>query len=97
MANDKFGGQQTLYMALFVIRKVAVAAMGMEKEIPLTFAEGMVGACPVFKTREQAEAFADGSCGVVELSILQANAEVSGGAVCRPLDPLVMRTLEVVP
>ena len=22
---------------------------------------------------------------------------VSGGAVCRPLDPLVMRTLEVVP
>lgn len=58
MANDKIGGQQTLYMA-----------------------EGMIGACPVFKTREQAETFADGSCGVVEFSILQSNARVSGGAV----------------
>lgn len=73
MANDKIGGQQTLYMAESLIREVAVVFMGMETEIPLTVAEGMIGACPVFKTREQAETFADGSCGVVEFSFLQAN------------------------
>lgn len=78
MASDKIGGQQTLYMAESLIREVSVVFMGMETEKPLTFAEGMIGACPVFKTREQAEAFADGRCGVVEFSILQANPELCG-------------------
>lgn len=73
MANDKIGGLQTLYVALSLTREVDVVLMGMETEIPLTFAEGMIGAFPVFKTREQAETFADESCGVAELSILQSN------------------------
>lgn len=41
--------------------------MGKTAKLPLSYADGMIGCLPVFETREQAEAFADGAYDVIEL------------------------------
>lgn len=48
-------------------RTAEVLWMGMATELPLTYAEGMIGCMPVFETREQAESFADGVYEIMEI------------------------------
>ncbi len=54
-------------------KTVALEWMGREHAIPLSWAEGMIGAMPIFETREQAEAYANGMFEIAEVKILQPN------------------------
>lgn len=46
--------------------ELTVTVLGMKTKMELNWADGMVGAIPVFATKEQAEAYADGT-GICEL------------------------------
>jgi len=50
-----------MYMVQLMRYKLTVGTFTGETEIDLSWADGMIGACPVFKTKEQAEEYADGS------------------------------------
>ncbi len=41
--------------------------MGTAVELPLSYADGMIGCMPVFETKEKAEAFADGAYKILEV------------------------------
>ncbi len=47
---------------------------GYKHTVPLDYAEGMIGACPVFETREAAEEWADGAS--VEEIAMKHNEEL---------------------
>lgn len=47
-----------MYAVLQLNKEVEVNVMGREVEIPLSYADGMIGAMPVFDTKEAAELFA---------------------------------------
>lgn len=57
-----------MYAVMSLNKTVEVDVYGSTHEVPLSFGEGMIGAIPVFETREQAEKFANGKFDVVELS-----------------------------
>lgn len=46
---------------------------GSTRSIPLSYADGMVGAIPVFETREQAEAFAGDKYRIAEVATIGAD------------------------
>lgn len=87
------------FAVMTVEKFIDVYVSGYKKEMPLSYADGMVGAMPVFETREQAENFSGGKYDVMELLVLKEkemkhNAELSGalkrqqetsGASPRPL------------
>ena len=54
-------------------RTVEVMWMGMATELPLAYADGMIGCMPVFETKEQAEQFAGGAYGIVEITTSPPN------------------------
>lgn len=56
-----------LFAVMSLNKTVDVEVMGFKRTEPLSFAPGMVGAMPVFDTRESAEAFADGRFKVAEI------------------------------
>jgi hypothetical protein len=59
-------------VVVMVMKKsLTVSAMGIEKELPLDFAPGMIGMIPVFDTEENARAYG----GDNELSELQYESE----------------------
>ena len=51
-----------------VLNKTAeVMLMGRTAEVPLSYADGMIGCMPVFETKEQAESFAYGAYEILEI------------------------------
>ena len=56
-----------LFSVMSLVTSIDVESMGFKRTEPLSFAEGMVGALPVFDTREHAEAFAAGNAWVMEI------------------------------
>ena len=56
-----------MFLVMTVKKKLGVEVMGLEKEIDLCFADGMIGAVPVFKDRESAEAWANDKSDVMEV------------------------------
>ena len=58
-----------LYLCQTLTEKIAVDVLGATKEIPLTWAKGMFGAIPVFKTREDAEEYSGGKRIVSEVEV----------------------------
>jgi len=59
-----------MYVVCRLDKTVEVMAMGQAVDVPLSFAEGMIGAMPVFKDKEAAEAFANGHCEVAEITTI---------------------------
>lgn len=59
------------FAVMTVDKFINVYMSGYEKEMPLSYADGMVGAMPVFETREQAENFSDGKYDVMELRVVK--------------------------
>jgi len=51
--------------------------MGRAAELPLSYADGMIGCMPVFETKEKAEAFADGAYKIFEIVTTPPNAAVN--------------------
>lgn len=53
-----------MYAVMVIHKKQKVSVAGcipaLESEIDICWADGMIGAIPVFETREDAEEFADG-------------------------------------
>lgn len=57
----------TLYLVLTVKTKMDVHVMGKVETIPLSSA-GLCGVCPVFNTKEEADAFANGKAQVITVN-----------------------------
>jgi hypothetical protein len=57
-----------MYAVLVLNKNADVSVYGVVHEVPLSFGKGMVGAIPVFETKQQAEEFAGGKFEVAELS-----------------------------
>jgi len=62
-----------MYVVFRLDRTVKVDVMGLSVSVPLSFADGMIGAMPVFKDKESAEAFANGYCKVEEVRAVPVN------------------------
>ena len=58
--------------------------MGRTTELPLSYADGMIGCMPVFETKEQAESFSNGAYEISEIVTKPPNAKVSGGGAFPP-------------
>ena len=56
------------YWAVLCVNKdIEVSGVLGTKKLPLCYADGMVGAVPVFESKEAAEKFADGRFSVAEV------------------------------
>lgn len=55
------------YAALLMTKTLDINVGGHVHNIRLSCADGMIGALPIFDTRESAEEFADGRCQVVAI------------------------------
>lgn len=58
------------FVVYMLNRTVEVDWLGHEVSIPLSYADGMIGAMPVFETLEQAEAFAVGRYAIAEVKLI---------------------------
>jgi hypothetical protein len=56
-----------MFAVLQLNKEVEVQVFGRIETIPLTYADGMIGAIPVFETKEQAKAFAGDMYKIAEL------------------------------
>ena len=67
----------SIYAALFLKEKLGLSVLGMPQTIGLVWADGMIGAIPVFKDKESAEAYMgnDGTP-VVELAVMEKAGEL---------------------
>lgn len=61
------------YLVARLDKNVTVSLPGRDVDVPFSYADGMIGALPVFETREQAEAFSDGEYGVMEIIVFPPN------------------------
>jgi hypothetical protein len=60
------------YAALSLKEELSVNVLGLQQKIGLVWADGMIGAIPVFKDKESAEAYVgNGRADVVELTVLE--------------------------
>lgn len=57
-----------MYVVLQLNKEVGVNVMGREIEVPLSYADGMIGAMPVFDTKGAAEVFAGDKYGISEIT-----------------------------
>lgn len=77
MSNETDGSNSLLgermFLAMTLHRDVQVDWFGGTRDVPLTYADGMVGAIPVFSTRTAAEAFSNGRYGIVEIEVSPPN------------------------
>lgn len=65
---------ERIFLAMVLHCNVQVDWFGGTRDVPLTYADGMVGAIPVFSTRAAAEAFSNGRYGIVEVEAAPPNA-----------------------
>jgi hypothetical protein len=54
--------------------EVEIGVSNRIQRMPLVYADGMIGAIPVFKTRQQAEAFAGDTYKIAELAVPETKA-----------------------
>jgi len=63
---------KTIYGVEVMIKSTKISINGEEHNLPLTWADGMLGVMPIFKTREQAKTIANkfsSECNVLELEV----------------------------
>lgn len=58
-----------MFAVLQLNKEVSISVWGLDHEVPLCYAEGMVGAIPVFSTKEKAEAHAEDKYQIIELRV----------------------------
>lgn len=58
-----------LYAPLLLKKEIIIEVMGIPQTSPLCFAEGMVGAMPVFDTLEAAKEYGGEDCETVMIEI----------------------------
>ena len=62
----------TYYLASFIKEELEGVLNGVYNvKLKLQWADGQVGAVPVFATREDAEAYAEGKCEVMEVKVAE--------------------------
>ena len=57
-----------MFAVLQLNKKIEVCVLGQSQDVPLCYADGMIGALPVFETREQAEEFAGDDYKIAEIT-----------------------------
>lgn len=61
-----------MYVVFQLNKELEVLIMGREIPIPLVYAEGMIGAMPVFDSKEAAEQFAGDKYKIAKIAITEA-------------------------
>ena len=56
-----------IYAVMALKKSITVEVLGMNRELDLTFAEGMLGCMPIFETEESAKEYAGEDFEVIEL------------------------------
>jgi hypothetical protein len=65
------------YAALALKEELGVNFLGLQQKIGLVWADGMIGAIPVFKDKESAEAYVSNvRADVIELTVLEKVGDV---------------------
>lgn len=67
----------SFFMVAAVEKQHKATFLSVEQDIPLVWADGMVGVIPVFKDRDSAELYADNHFAVLELKVI-TNEEKKG-------------------
>lgn len=49
-----------MFLVTIVTKKTKVRVLGLEQELEMNFADGMIGVCPVFARKEDALEYASG-------------------------------------
>lgn len=62
-----------MFVVLQLNNTVDVSVLGRDVGLPLCYADGMVGALPVFETREAAEVFAGDDYKIMEITARPAD------------------------
>ena len=83
-ASKAMLGSDFLYVVMALNSTVEVTAFGRNDKVELSYADGMVGAMPVFNTREAAEAYAGDKYQIQIVTAKEPNAKVSGGGAFPP-------------
>lgn len=58
-----------MYLVQALTTEIEANILGHKTDIKLSFAQGMIGALPVFKTLEDAEVYSEGKFPIVEIEI----------------------------
>ena len=58
-----------MFAAMALHKSVDIDLYGLKHALDLTFLPNMIGAIPVFETREQAEEYSNGKFEIVEINI----------------------------
>jgi hypothetical protein len=56
-----------MFIVMSIKKSINVSVLGLEREVDLIYADGMIGALSVFDTRESAEAWASDGTDVIEV------------------------------
>lgn len=57
-----------MYLVMALKENLDVLVYGVKQKAPLSYADGMVGAMPIFETLEQAEAYSNGRHKIIEVT-----------------------------
>lgn len=66
-----------MYVVLQLNKQVEISVGGRELEVPLSYAEGMVGTLPVFSSKELAKLFAGDKYGIREIAVCSFRRNVA--------------------
>ena len=61
--------KQTLYVVGAVKQSNPVSVLGREHDLPLTWADGMIGVLPVFDNISDANEYADGKYQILQIEV----------------------------
>lgn len=64
-----------MYAVLQLDRQLKINVMGITRGVTLSYAEGMIGAMPVFKLKKDAKKFAGKKCDIIQISIDKSRKE----------------------
>lgn len=67
--TDKSSDPEVFWVVHVMSQTIGIESPWGVADVPLSFAPGMVGAMPIFQTREDAEAFANGYYAVLAVAI----------------------------
>jgi hypothetical protein len=76
-ASKAMLGSEFLYVVMALNSTVEITAFGRNEKVELSYADGMVGAMPIFNTREAAEAYAGDEYQIQVITAKEPNVQVN--------------------
>ena len=70
---------ETLFIVSIVKEDIKIEVLGVEKSLPLVWADGMIGALPVFKNYDDAFKYAGGDSSLIDMARTKHEANHNDG------------------